>query len=72
MQAINAFVTLAIICSATGAGPGDERVKKQLQSENYTVTWGTAGLSRRNKLILNLPCRPSSCGVLCGTACRNR
>jgi len=37
-----ACFALAVICSANRAEPGDDRAKKQLQSDNYTVTWGEA------------------------------
>jgi hypothetical protein len=42
MRALPACFALAVICSANRAEPGDDRAKKQLQSDNYTVTWGTA------------------------------
>jgi hypothetical protein len=38
---ITCFV-LVVFCSANRAEPGDDLAKKQLQSDNYTVTWGIA------------------------------
>jgi hypothetical protein len=42
MRALPACFVLVVLCSAHGAEPRDDRAKKQLQSDNYTVTWGTA------------------------------
>src|ERR1700730_15627511 len=42
MRALSACFALVVTCSANGAEPDNERAKKQLKSDNYTVTWGTA------------------------------
>jgi hypothetical protein len=41
MRALSACFALVVLCSVRGADADDERAKKQLQSDNYTVTWGT-------------------------------
>jgi hypothetical protein len=41
MRVLSACPALVILCSASGAGPDDERAKNQFRGENYTVTWGT-------------------------------
>src|SRR5690242_14682650 len=42
MRALPTCLVLVVVCPANGTEPDGERAKKQLQSENYTVTWGTA------------------------------
>jgi hypothetical protein len=41
VRALSGCLALVILCSVSRAEPDDERAKKQLRSENYTVTWGT-------------------------------
>jgi hypothetical protein len=42
MRALPAYFALVVLCSVSVAEPGDDRAKRQLQSDNYTVTWGVA------------------------------
>lgn len=42
MRTLSACVALVVMGSAYGTEPDDAHAKKLLQSENYTVTWGTA------------------------------
>ena len=42
MRALSTCFALVLACSAHGAEPDNERAKKQLKSDNYTVTWGKA------------------------------
>jgi hypothetical protein len=42
MRMLSACFALIVVCSANCAEPDDELAKKQLQSDNYTVIWGTA------------------------------
>jgi hypothetical protein len=40
MRVLATCCALVIVCSAGRGQPVEERVKKQFQSDNYTVTWG--------------------------------
>ena len=42
------FFALVAICSASRAQPGDERAKKHLLSDNYSVAWGKAPVFKPN------------------------
>src|SRR4051794_40621085 len=42
MRALSACLALVVGCSAARAGPDEERAKRHLKSDNYTVTWETA------------------------------
>jgi hypothetical protein len=42
MHASCGFVVIVLVSAVAGAEPDADRAKKQLKSDNYTVTWGTA------------------------------
>lgn len=44
MRALSTCLALVVVCSVRGADPEDLRAKKELQSDKFTVTWGTAPL----------------------------
>ena len=44
------FIVLFVVCSANGS-ESDERAKKLLQGENYTVTWGAASVYDPNAVL---------------------
>lgn len=47
MRALPACFVMVVLCSANRAETGDDRAKKQLQSDNYTASWGAARVFER-------------------------
>src|SRR5262245_726666 len=44
MRVLSVSLALVIVCSANSPEPYTERAKKQLQSDDYMVTWGVPAI----------------------------